>query len=191
MTPAFINEVKNWCSGKQWWWRALLLIWFLFVFIDYLINPKPTNIFCPFNLCIHEMGHLIFAWSGEFLHVAGGTITQLAFPFLGMWNFYRQKDFFAMALCFGWLSTNLFNVSVYMADARSMRLDLVSIGGRVYDHSFHDWHVLFGRMGILPFDHLIAGFVWFLAIASMLMCFGAGAWLLWHMAFSKQMQDVC
>ena len=182
---SLLSEAQLWCIGQSWWWRVLLLGWFGIVFVGLLKNPQDANLFGMFNLCIHEMGHLIFAWGGHFLHVAGGTITQLAFPFLGMWNFYVQKDYFAISLCFGWLSTNLFNVSVYMADARSMQLDLVSIGGPVYDHSLHDWHVLFGQMNLLPYDHVIAGFVWFLAVLSMLMCFVMGAWLVWQMMTYK------
>ena len=111
--------------------------------------------------------------------LAGGTITQLSAPLYGMWNFYKLKDFFATALCFGWLSTNLFDVSAYMADARAMQLHLVSLQG---GEPVHDWNYLFGRMGLLPYDHCIAGFVCFLAVLSMLMCFLTGAWLLWQMA---------
>jgi|GEM_PF-439594 len=172
---SFIDQAKTWSVGKQWWWRGLLLIWFVFAFISLLKKADYYNLFSPLNLCIHEIGHVIFSGTGQFLMVAGGTITQLAAPFLGMWNFYLQKDFFAMSLCFGWLSTNLFNVSVYMADARSQVLPLVSLGG---GESHHDWAYLFGQIGLLQYDHIIAGFVWFLAMISMIVCFITGGWLL-------------
>lgn len=154
------------------------MLGFAFVFAGDLRDPNSGDLLYPLNLGIHEMGHLIFSWCGQFLMVAGGTITQLAAPLFGMWNFYRQEDFFALTLCFGWLATNLLNVSRYMADARSMDIPLLSVGG---GDVIHDWNYLLGHMGLLPFDHLLAGFVWCLGILSMLVCFVAGGWLLWQM----------
>lgn len=182
----FLEQAKAWCVGKQWSWRSLLVLWFIFVFLGLLRNPQNANLFGPFNLCIHELGHLIFAWSGRFMAVAGGTIVQLAAPIYGMWNFYRQKDFFAIALCFGWLSTNFFNVSLYMADARAMQLQLVTVGGGSGEVT-HDWNYLFGRLGLLPYDHVVAGFVWLLAVVSMLGCLFGSCWLLWQMAKNRNL----
>jgi hypothetical protein len=175
-----IDEAKAWCVGKQWWWRLLFVIWFSSLFLGLLKNPDNANLFGMLNLCIHEGGHLIFAWSGQFWHVAGGTIVQLAAPIYGMWNFYKQKDFFSIALCFGWLSTNLFNVSHYMADARTMKLELVSVGYYGGD-IIHDWNYLFGHLGLLPYDQVVAGFVWLLGVSSMLFCLLASTWMLWQM----------
>lgn len=169
--------------GKAWWWRLLLLVWFGYVFAGQLKNWGDSNLFGWFNLCIHESGHVIFGHCGQFLAVAGGTITQLAAPFYGMWNFWRQRDFFAMALCLGWLSTNLFNVANYMADARTMTLQLVSLGGM--GEPLHDWHYLFGQMGLLPYDRIIAVGVWGLAVVSMTACFAAGLWLIGQMIFTR------
>ena len=178
-----IYQAKMWCRGKPWWWRLPLLLWFIFELKINLQNPS-ASIFHLLNLPIHEMGHVIFHYTGMmFLMVAGGTITQLAAPLYGMWNFWLQKDFFAIALCFGWLSTNLFDISVYMGDARSQSLQLVSLGS---GEPLHDWHYLLGHMGLLPFDHFFAGTVWLIALLSMLFCFAAGGWLLWQMAFNAE-----
>jgi len=35
--------------------------------------------------------------------------------------FFRQRDYFAIAFCLGWLSTNLVGVGFYMADANAMQ----------------------------------------------------------------------
>jgi hypothetical protein len=159
-------------------WRLTILLGFAYLFFTYLTNPNHYCILDPLNLCIHEGGHLIFAFCGEFLGFAGGTIIQLAAPIAGMWNFYKQDDYFSITLCFGWLATNLFNVSYYMADACSMELPLVSLGG---GESMHDWHYLFGKMGLLQQDHMIANAVWMLGFVSMLLCFFLGSWILWQM----------
>ena len=174
----FLKQAETWCQGKQWWWRGLLLAWLGLVFLNLLKKADAYTLFSPLNLCIHELGHVIFSGTGQFLMVAGGTITQLAAPLFGMWNFYVQRDFFAIAFCLGWLSTNLFNISVYMADARIQALSLVSLGR---GETIHDWNYLFSHMGLLLYDHIIAGLVWLLAVASMLICFVSGGWLLQKM----------
>jgi hypothetical protein len=173
-----IEQAKTWCVGKQWWWRVPLLLWFLFELKVNLQNPS-SSIFHLLNLPIHEIGHVIFNYTGVmFLAIAGGTILQLVAPMFGMWNFWKQQDFFAMALCLGWLSTNLFGVAVYMADARTMQLNLVSLSS---GDTIHDWNYIFSHMGLLPYDHLISGFVWLLALLSMLTCYVVGGWLIWQM----------
>lgn len=160
-----------------------MLLGFVLLFYQYLKNPDASSIFNGLNLGIHETGHLLFSWCGQFLCIAGGTIFQLAVPFYGMWNFYKQKDFFAVSLCFGWLSTNLFNLSVYMNDAIVRQLHLVSPMGS--EGIIHDWNYLFSHMGILPYCHIFAGLVWLLAVISMLFCFYSGVWILWQMATYK------
>ncbi len=180
MLDSLIEQAKAWSMGKQWWWRSILLGWFGFIFYGFLKDPQYYCVLASLNLPIHEGGHVLFGWAGKFMAVAGGTITQLAAPIFGMWNFYQQKDFFAISLCFGWLSTNFFNISVYMADARVMQLDLVSLSAD--QEVIHDWNYLFSHMGLLQQDHNVAGIVWLLAVTSMSLCLLTGTWLLWQMA---------
>lgn len=183
MLTTLRDKAQRWCVGKAWWWRLPLLGGFVYLLWVLLRNPQAYTIFNPLNLAIHEGGHVLFGWAGETLAIAGGTITQLAAPFFGMWNFYRQNDFFALILCFGWLSINLFNVSVYMGDARVQQLDLVSLSP---DQIIHDWNYLFSKVGLLAYDQWIAGLFWCLAVATMLLCLIVGGWMLWQMASGKQ-----
>jgi hypothetical protein len=165
----FIEEAKSSSSGQQWWWRLILLFWFGLVFIHHLKDSNYGSLLGPLNLGIHEAGHLMFMpFGNEFLIVFGGTLAQVAAPVFGMWNFYVQKDFYSIALCFGWLSTNLFNISIYMADARARVLPLVSPFG---PPEGHDWDYLFRKFGVLQLDWFFAGVTWFLAVIAMLICF--------------------
>lgn len=121
---------------------------------------------------------------GQFIGIAGGTILQCLMPFIGVVNFYRQRDFFAITLCFGWLSTNLFDVARYVADARSMELPLVMLFGN--ENVIHDWNYLLGKLGILQFDTGIAFFIKILAVLSMLACLFCGGRLIWLMKKSTR-----
>lgn len=173
------NQAIEWCRGKSWQWRLFFLVWFGYVFYRHLNNPAYTSVLGGLNLGIHELGHMVFSFSGQFLGVLGGTILQLLAPVFGGINFYRQKDFFSIALCFGWLSTNLFNVSMYVSDARSMALPLVAVFGN--ENTLHDWNYLLSKLGLLRFDTFIAFLIKFSAVLAMLLCFFLGGWLLLQM----------
>lgn len=178
-----MGRAKDWSVGKAWWWRLPFLLWFGYILVLHVKDPRYTSILGSFNLGIHELGHLLFGWCGKTLAILGGTIAQLAAPVLGIWNFLRQEDYFSCSLCLGWLSTNLFNVSMYVADARSMELPLVAPFG--VDKVIHDWNFLLDKFGLLAYDHAIAGAIWLLAVLAMLAGLIAGGWLLWQMVSSR------
>jgi hypothetical protein len=176
-------EASDWCSGKIWYARIPFLIWFAYVLARHLNNPEYSSILGSLNLGIHEFGHFVFSSFWMFLRVAGGTIIECAVPIFGVFNFYRQRDFFSIGLCFGWLSTSLFDVARYVADARAMNLPLVSPFGS--EGTVHDWNYILSRLGLLQFDIAIAFFIKCTAVASMLICLGLGSWLILQMKKSS------
>ncbi|MCK9603901.1 MAG: hypothetical protein M0R66_06065 [Candidatus Omnitrophica bacterium] len=177
------QEALDWCKGKNWQWRLLILAWFAYVLFRHLNDPMYNSILGALNLGIHELGHFVFGFFGNFLGVLGGTLLQCFVPVLSVANFYRQRDFFAIALSFGWLSTNFFDVARYIADARAMELPLVSPFGMGV---IHDWNHLLGRMGLLEYDHMFSFSIKVLAVISMLACLVAGGWLIWQMKLQKE-----
>ena len=177
------DDAIEWCQGKNWLVRLPLLLFFVYVLIRHLSDPLYASILGPLNLGIHELGHLVFGFMGQFLGVAGGTLLQLIIPVFAVYNFYRQSDFFAIALSFGWLSTNFFSVATYAADARNMELPLVTPFGT--EGVVHDWEYLLSTMNILIYDSLVGVIFRVLAVISMLICFALGAWVLWQMSRQK------
>lgn len=186
MIRDFVDELKEEAiassQGKAWQWRFPVLLWFVFILFKYLTTPDYCSLLSQLNLGIHEFGHLIFLFFGQFLHILGGTLFQLFVPIFAVWSFYRQKDFFAIAFAFGWLSTNLFDVARYIADARALSLPLVTPFG---DTAIHDWNYLLEKTGLLSQDLLLAGIVKFFAVILMLVCLSYGSWILWQMAKPK------
>jgi len=178
------DEAGEWCCGKVWYARIPFLIWFVYILVRHLNDPMYSSIIGALNLGIHELGHLIFYFFGKFLNIAGGTILQLAVPVIGMINFYRQRDFFSISLCFGWFSSNLFDVARYVADARAMNLPLVAPFGGT-ENAVHDWNYMLSHLGILQFDTVVAFFIKGLAIISMLVCLASGTWLTLQMKKSS------
>ena len=141
-----------------------------------IADPNYTSLFDGINLGIHEIGHFVFAGFGHFLHALGGTILQCAAPIAAGVVFWRQQDYFALAFAGTWLGTNLHGVAIYMADARARILPLVS---PVSAEPQHDWEYLFGRLGLLHRDTLIAGCVRMMAITALVASVAWGAWVLW------------
>jgi hypothetical protein len=114
-----------------------------------LSTPGVFRLPDAINLAIHETGHLIFLPFGEFMHFLGGTLFQIAFPLLFVAHFARRGDRFAAFVCCWWVAQSLWNVSVYMADARAQMLPLVG-GGE------HDWEYLLGTLNLLEHDLLLS-----------------------------------
>jgi hypothetical protein len=125
------------------WLRAALLALLGYWTIRFAVVAQPA---CPLdlvNLAFHEAGHMFLIPFGETAHFLGGTLGQLAVPTgLSAYFLVQRRQPFAAAVCAWWAGENLVNVSVYMADARTLRLDLVG-GGE------HDWNTLFYQFGLL------------------------------------------
>jgi hypothetical protein len=172
--------IDEWCAGKHWWWRASLMLILAREWLKYVSEPLYTGWFSPLTLGIHEMGHLLFSPLGEWLTVAGGSILQAAAPLISAILFFKQPDFFAIAVCGGWLSSSLFDMATYMGDATKLELDVVTIGGQE-PITPNDWRYLLERAGLLLWDQRLAGFVRFLASLLMLVSLIYAGWLLLKM----------
>ena len=176
----FKADISEWCTGRSWAVRLPLWLFFAYVGARQFADNMYPSLFGGINLGIHEGGHLLFRAFGEFLCIAGGTILQLAAPLISMFVFLKQRDYFGIAICFGWLSTNLINVGVYMSDALDMALPLVTVGdngGLVT----HDWRYLFTKLGLLSQCRTVGWLTIQLGNLSMLVCLAGAAWLMWKM----------
>jgi hypothetical protein len=119
-----------------------------------LLHPERGWLFSGVDLAVHETGHLVFAPLGEFVEVLGGTLLQLLMPLAFVVYFARRGDRYAASVALWWVAQNLWNVSVYAADARAQELPLVG-GGE------HDWAYILGSLRMLDRDADVARAVHF------------------------------
>ncbi len=131
--------------------------------------PNDWRFIDGVNLLIHESGHFIFMFLGEFMAVAGGTIFQILIPAVFAVYFYWNNQKFSGALVMFWLGQSIINVSVYAADAQAMNLPL--LGG---DNVIHDWNYLFNRLGLLSSAEAVGGAIRGLGIIIMIAAAMAG-----------------
>lgn len=187
-----IEDAKDWCADQNPYLRIPIVLWLLWVLV-YLWTDPPIkkmldfpNIFSGINLGIHEMGHILFRPMGMFMGILGGSLLQCLAPFGGMVSFSQQRDYFAMAVCGGWLSSNLFNVGTYMSDSIRRDLPLVSPFSK---SPLHDWAYLFDRMGLLRHCETIGFLTKVLGTVIMLISLAAmGQLLLWMIHPPKRFQ---
>ena len=142
--------------------------------IGFVLNRDTTMVSFLHHpaLAIHEGGHyLVFAWAGEFLMVLGGSLTQCVMPLLFVAYFWRSGQRFAACITLFWVSFNLLDTAVYIADARDMLLPL--LGG---DNSIHDWNYVLSALGWLNADGFIAGLVHALGAVSYAVSVAGGVW---------------
>ncbi|HVE79375.1 MAG TPA: hypothetical protein VNA89_10960, partial [Gemmatimonadaceae bacterium] len=110
-----------------------------------LVRPDEYRLLDNVDVAIHETGHLVFAPFGEFITALGGTLFQLIVPLAFVVAFLRRGDRFAASVVLWWVAQNLWNISVYVRDARAQVLPLVG-GGE------HDWAYLLAELDLLPRD---------------------------------------
>lgn len=121
-------------------------------------DPSQYRFLDRVDLVIHEAGHMLFRWFGEFLMVIGGTLGQLLVPAGITVYFYLRREMFSSAVALFWVGQNVFNISVYVKDAQAMEMPLVSIGGG--EDTIHDWNYILLRFGLLRHDQGIGTLVY-------------------------------
>jgi hypothetical protein len=104
---------------------------------------------------IHEGGHLLFRFFGEWIAVAGGTFLQLFVPVALATFFAFQRQVLGTTFCTFFFFEQFLPIAIYMADARAQELPLLTVGDS--DDVIHDWFYLFSHAGVLDHDIQIAG----------------------------------
>jgi hypothetical protein len=132
---------------------------------------------------IHEGGHLLFRFFGEFVAVAGGTLLQLGVPLMLASYFVLHRQVQGAAFCTFFFFEQMLPISVYMADARAQELPLLTVGDS--DYVIHDWNYLFGKFGVLDHDTQIAQIVRAIGWIGML---ATVAWMIWRSLQSRPAQ---
>lgn len=119
------------------------------------MDPGSFRFLDRVDLIFHEAGHVIFGIFGEFIGVLGGTLMQLLIPAVITIYFYVTQQTYSAAVTLFWVAQNLFNVSVYVKDARVQALPL--LGG---EDAIHDWNDILGRLHLLNWDQVVGNVIY-------------------------------
>jgi hypothetical protein len=97
------------------------------------------------NLGLHEFGHMLTYANSELVNALAGSIAQVAIPLaLSLWLFFRRGDWVAAGVCLMWAATSALEVSLYVADAPTQKLELIG--------DQHDWAFILGPDGYGAMD---------------------------------------
>jgi len=166
-------SLSDYARGRWWQWRLPLLALLGVDVLAQLRDHENPSLFAGITFGAHEFGHLFFAFGGEFLTIAGGSLMQLLIPIGAGVLLYHYRDYFGIAVAGLWLASSLFDMAVYIADARAFDLDLLGFG----DGAGHDWAWLLGHFHALPYDLGIAAGVRGAGFLILLGALGFGGWL--------------
>jgi len=150
------SAVGEWGKGRSVLARAFLLVLLCILGARLAIRPDSWTPFSPLDLVIHEVGHPLFSFFGEWMHYAGGTILQHLVPVFAMMALLRQGEYFAIPFCGSWFSVNMYATATYIADTRSQVLPLVTLAGTGDEPAevrFTDWEYLLDRIPGLSIEY--------------------------------------
>jgi hypothetical protein len=179
LVAALIDDARDWCRGKMWVPRALLLAFLIYIELLKIGDASRWTIFYGITLGFHEMGHLLTGFLGQFLCALAGSVFQIAVPIATIIIFFRQPDYFGMAVGGFWLSYSLFELSAYVGDARAKELPLVGFAAQ--EDLVHDWGYILGKLHMLPLDHFFAFLLKVAGTASGVLSCAFAVWLLMTM----------
>jgi hypothetical protein len=129
-------------------------------------------------IVIHEFGHVLFMPFGEFMHTAGGTLTQIGMPLVfGGILLWKNRDPFATAACLWWAAVAVIDVAPYVYDAYQPQHILLS--GRTGDDGSHDFVDILGDLGLLNKAQAIGYGVRIFGVGMMAVALAWGAYMLW------------
>jgi hypothetical protein len=152
--------------------RAALLVYLAYSGARALADSETWHIFGGLTLGVHELGHVLFSPFGEWLEVAGGSITQLAAPLAAAVVLARQADWFGVGVVGTWEAYSLTNLATYVGDASAQELPLVGLS----DEPMHDWNYLLGHAGLLSHDVMFARLLRVVAALALFLSVALSAW---------------
>ena len=135
-----------------------------------LAYPRPSGILTIVdgaNFILHEAGHVIFMFFGEFLAVLGGSLNQVLIPALFTGYFVRHHQPGSACATLFWTGQSLTGVAIYAADAQTLRLPLHGSDGSDAA-AIHDWHRLLQWMGLLDRSKAIGDLLFAMAVIIMI-----------------------
>lgn len=161
-------------------WLGLVVWGLKFMFTPVSGEAFSESFMHLVNLPFHEAGHVLFSPFGRFVQVLGGTLGQLLIPLVVVLSFAMKGNHFAVSVGLWWLGQSFMDCAPYVDDARAGQLMLLGgvTGSEVED--YHDWENILTRLGMMPYDHLIARIFFGCGVVIMVIALVWGGYVLYR-----------
>ena len=184
-------DVGRYAVGKTWYWYVpLWLIGFYAYFELFQFSmagsQMPLIWLVPysFNFVMHEFAHIFTAWLSPILTAAAGSGSELLLGIVLIVMALWQRAYFALLFCALWFALACQSAGQYMADATHQQIPLVSLGAALSGsgEAKHDWHFVFGQLGLLPASEVIGDALRAVGMIVALAALAFTAWVIYKMA---------
>jgi hypothetical protein len=133
---------------------------------------------------IHEFGHVIFRPFGEFMHLLGGSLFQVALPLVfGGIFLVKNRDPFAAAAMLWWSAVAVMDIAPYVYDAQVPQHVLLT--GRTGETGAHDFIDVLGDLGLLTRAQAVGYVVHRFGVVMLAASFVWAGWLVWRQYLVK------
>jgi hypothetical protein len=165
---------------------AVLFVWsWTFILGDVRSGASWNGFMHGVNLVFHEAGHVLMMPFGQFMHVLGGTVGQLAMPMAAcIALIVTRNDTVGASVALWWFGQSLTDCAPYIADARKLELPLLG-GGTGAEREGHDWEYLLNTLGLAEHDILLGNLARLAGGVTMLLAVAWGGWMLWQAAQAR------
>lgn len=143
--------------------KIIFAILFALYFINCIRTLDDFHFISGVNLIIHEAGHFIFMFLGEFMHILGGSLNQVLIPLIFVGYFFLRRDLFSVGVILMWTGESIIEVARYAADAIVMQLPL--LGG---DNVIHDWNWLLSYTHLLKYTPIVSTAIYDVGILTLI-----------------------
>lgn len=141
-----LEKIREWCRGRSANARMPLGIWFAMLFLFYAFNQDAAANIDVVNAGLHKVGHLIWGLVVPDTPIAGGWLFQFGVPIIAMIIFYRNFDYFGIAIVFAWLGTAFLWNAPYCLGAPTEEFPRSILP---MSEPIHDWHYLLSSADIM------------------------------------------
>ena len=127
---------------------------------------------------IHEFGHVLFRAFGEFMHLLGGSLFQVALPLvLGAVFLVKNEDPYAAAVMLWWCAVALMDTAPYIYDAHAPQHILLT--GRTGETGAHDFIDVLADLGLLAKAQTVAYVVHRIGVLMLAASLAWAAYIVW------------
>ncbi len=132
-------------------------VWFALLFLLSYFNQDSAANIDILNALLHKIGHAVWGLVVPDTPIAGGWLLQLGVPAIALFVFYRNFDYFGLALTFAWFGTAMLWNAPYCARAPVEKFPPSVINMK---EPIHDWFAMLNASGSLEDAHSIARSLW-------------------------------
>lgn len=137
-----LEKIREWCRGKSGNARLPFAVYCGGLLVVYFFNQDAAANIDLLNALLHKLGHFIWGLIVPDTPIAGGWLIQFGAPVVAMFVFYRNFDYFGVALSFAWAGTALLWNAPYCIRADAGEAGEFPPSILNMNEPLHDWNYL-------------------------------------------------